>query len=157
MGTRPFMRKQLLQHCLTVNCLPDDQYGFLPQHSTVLQLPSVLQDWREAVDLGRAVHALIINVAKAFDRADHRLLCLKLVSIGVCEQDLKRFESYLRGRRISTSAAWDIQRRSAVSPWSTLICNLLPGSARLGFGYYLFICRRRHLCQDILTLLSPAP
>ena len=57
----------------------------------------------EAVDHGRAVHVLFIDVAKAFDPVDHRLLCLKLASIGVCRQDLKWFESYLRGRHISTS------------------------------------------------------
>ena len=78
------MRKQLLQHCLDVNCLPDDQYGFLPQRSTVWQLLSVLQDWVEAVDHGRTVHALFIDVAKAFDRVDHRLLSVKLASTGVC-------------------------------------------------------------------------
>ena len=47
-----FVRKQLQQHCLEVNCLPDDQYDFLPQHSTVWQLLSVLQYWVEAVDHG---------------------------------------------------------------------------------------------------------
>ena len=97
------VRKQLLQHCLEVNCLPDEQYGFLPQRSTVWQLLSVLQDWVEAIDHGQAVHALFIDVAKAFDRVDHRLLCLKLASIGVGGQQLKWFESFLSGRSISTS------------------------------------------------------
>ena len=96
------MRKQLLDHCLAVNCLPDEQYRFLPQRSTVWQLLSVLQDWVEAVDNGQTVHALFVDVAKAFDRVDHHLLCLKLAAVGVCGQALNWFGSYLHGRSIAT-------------------------------------------------------
>ena len=95
-----------------------------------------------------SVHALLIDVVKAFDRVDHRLLCLKLASIGVCGQDLKWIESDLRCRRISTSVDRPRSRLHEISsgvPQGSVLCPLLffillPGSARLGVGYHLFIC-----------------
>ena len=97
------IRKQLLQHCLKESCLPDCQFGFIPQRSTVWQLFSVMEDWSEIIDCGQAVHALFIDETKAFDRVDHGLLLLKLASIGVQKVELSWFASYLQGRSICTS------------------------------------------------------
>ena len=35
---------------------------------------SVIDDWQRALDAGHTVHALLLDVAKAFDRADHTSL-----------------------------------------------------------------------------------
>ena len=110
------VRKQLLRHCLKEDCLPDQQFGFLPHRSTVWQLLSVLEDWSERIDRGEAVHALFLDVAKAFDRVDHGLMAVKLASIGVQDQELRWFTSYLRGRTICTTVE---RRRSSPEPISS--------------------------------------
>ena len=97
-----FVHNQLLQYCLNQGCLPDEQYGFLPKRSTTWQLLTIVNEWHEALDRGEAVHTLFVDIAKAFDRVDHSLLLLKLASMGVCGDQLDWFESYLRGRSIST-------------------------------------------------------
>ena len=94
---------QLLKHCLENSCLPEEQFGFLPKRSTVWQLLTILEDWHKALDRGDTVHALFVDVAKAFDRVDHGLLLLKLASIEIGSEPLRLFESYLRGRCICTT------------------------------------------------------
>ena len=42
------------------NCIPDQQYGFLPGRSTVWQLLSVIEKWQCALDAGKCVHALLL-------------------------------------------------------------------------------------------------
>ena len=72
------------------NVIPDCQFGFLPGRSTVWQLLSVMEEWQQAMDDGLIVHALFLDISKAFDRVDHNLLlensepsvCLSLLSAG---------------------------------------------------------------------------
>ena len=98
-----FVREQLLQFCLDSGAIPDEQFGFLPMRSTVWQLLAVLEEWEQALDEGRCVHAAFLDVSKAFDRVDHGLLLYKLRSIGIHGKRLEWFEDYLRGRRICTT------------------------------------------------------
>ena len=98
-----FVHKQLLDHCLSVQAIPDCQFGFLPKRSTTWQLLEAVNDWEEALDKGHSVHACFVDVAKAFDRVDHNLLLHKLPSIGVLGVELSWFRSYLCGRKICTT------------------------------------------------------
>ena len=52
-----FAHKQLLDYCLEAGVIPDEQFGFLPKRSTVLQLLSVLEDIDSALDERKEVHA----------------------------------------------------------------------------------------------------
>ena len=85
------------------NAIPDEQFGFLPGRSTLWQLLQVLEGWQHALDVGGTIHALFLDVAKAFDRVDHGLLLSKLRSAGLGSTALKWIASYLDGRRICTS------------------------------------------------------
>ena len=96
------VREQLLEHCFAVDAIPECQFGFLPQRSTVWQLLAVLEEWEDAVDNGKTVHSCFLDVAKAFDRVDHSLLLMKLRSIGVVGAPLSWMTSYLGNRCIST-------------------------------------------------------
>ena len=95
-------REQLLSHCLSVDAIPDEQYGFLPKRSTVWQLLAVLDDWECALDTKKCIHSCFIDIAKAFDRVDHNLLLRKLADIGECGPSLSWFGCYLSGRCICT-------------------------------------------------------
>ena len=96
----------------------------------------MLQDWVEAVDNGKTVHAVFVDVAKAFDRVDHRLLCLKLAAVGLCGQALNWFGSYLHGRSIATSVDHTRSRPRRITS------GVLQGSS---FGPQLFVLYFRDL------------
>ena len=98
-----FVHRQLLSYSMSNNFIPDEQFGFVPGRSTVWQLLSVLDEWHTALDSGTSVHALFLDVSKAFDRVDHDVLLHKLRSMGLSDSPLKWMSSYLRGRSICTS------------------------------------------------------
>ena len=98
-----FVHKQLLEHCMEIKAIPDCQFGFLPKRSTVWQLLEVVNDWEEAIDKGHTIQTYFVDVAKAFDRVDHRLLLQKLPGIGILGTELSWFSDYLTDRNICTS------------------------------------------------------
>ena len=91
------VKKLLLSFCVEHKVIPDEQFGFLPGRSTIWQLLQILEEWQDALDRGRTVHALLIDVEKAFDRVDHGPLLAKLRSIGLNKSALMWISSYLDG------------------------------------------------------------
>ena len=96
------VREQLQDHCLRNHAMPDEQFGFLPKRSAVWQLLEVVDTWHRVLDTGASVHACFLDLAKAFDRVDHSLLFQKLSSVGVSNEDLSWFKSYLSDRTVCT-------------------------------------------------------
>ena len=103
------------EFCFENTVFPDCQYGFLPKRSTVWQLLSITNDWAQAIDHGKRVHACFLDVAKAFDRVDHNILEVKLSSIGVRGSCLQWFSSYLRGRKIRTKIDGTLSEAKSIS------------------------------------------
>lgn len=97
------LKEQLLSFCMKNRLIPDSQFGFLPHRSTVWQLLSVTDDWYEALDAGKSVHALFLDVSKAFDRVSHRFLIDQCRQHGFDDLSLSWLESYLCFRTIVTS------------------------------------------------------
>lgn len=94
---------QLLSFCLENKVIPDEQYGFLPGRSTVWQLLSLLEDWHGALDKRKSVHALFLDVSKAFDRVDHVLLLSVCRNFGISPASVDWISSYLSDRSIVTT------------------------------------------------------
>ena len=63
----------------------------------------MLEDWYESVDKARALHATFLDISKAFNSVDHKILIGKLKSIGVIGPSLRWRSSYLNSRLITTS------------------------------------------------------
>ena len=91
-----------MSFCVANDIIPDEQFAFLPKRSADWQLLLLLSDWHDALNSGKSVHALFLDVAKAFDRVSHKLLLLKLEAIGVGGVALEWFSSYLSTRQICT-------------------------------------------------------
>ena len=51
------------------------------------------------LDLGKLVGLVFIDLKKAFDSVDHKILCKKLELYGVQNRELSWFESYLTSRK----------------------------------------------------------
>jgi hypothetical protein len=75
------------------------QSGFRSGDSTVMQLSYIVDKIYKALEKGREVRAVFLDISKAFDRVWHRGLLAKLKSLGVNGPMLIWFESYLSDRK----------------------------------------------------------
>ena len=80
------------------NLLSDSQFGFRPSHSTETALISAVDDWQKNMDKGKLTGVLFIDLRKAFDCVNHKVLLHKLKSYGVSDQAMSFFSSYLNNR-----------------------------------------------------------
>ena len=54
------------------------QSGFREKHSSHTALTRIIDDWIDAIDNGKYVGALFLDLRKAFDLVDHEILLHKL-------------------------------------------------------------------------------
>ena len=90
------MKKFFLRHDLISN----RQFGFRPNHSTSDILTILSQKWSAALDEGKEVFAVALDIKGAFDRVWHNGLSAKLQAKGISGKLLKWIESYLTGRSL---------------------------------------------------------
>ena len=118
------LRKHLSKHSI----LNPMQSGFRKKHSTQTQLAALLHDISEAVDSGKKVRAVFLDISKAFDRVSHKALVITLRSIGISGETLAWFESYLSGRSqrvVIDGKCSDYQRVLAGVPQGSVLGPLL--------------------------------
>ena len=80
------------------NVLYDHQYGFRKGRFTQQAIITLVDRITKSQDIGDIVIALFIDLKKAFDTIDHRILLRKLYSYGIRGSMLKWLESYLTAR-----------------------------------------------------------
>ena len=107
------------------------QSGFLPGFSTVMQLLEMYHQFYNAINKGKDVRIVYLDIAKAFDRVWHKGLLLKLNKFGIGGKLLKWFSDYLSNR---------YQRviiNGQCSDWLKVTAG---GSSRLCVGSVAFSC-----------------
>src|SRR5688572_3422809 len=75
------------------------QHGFQSGHSTAMSLLTIQDNISNAFGNNEFSIGIFLDVAKAFDTVDHKILLAKLENIGVRGQVLSWFESYLTNRQ----------------------------------------------------------
>lgn len=85
------------------NLLSNKQFGFRSKRSTTAALSSFADEVLENMEQGNLCGAVFLDLTKAFDTVDHRILLSKLSTIGVSPSSLKWFESYIGHRKQQTS------------------------------------------------------
>ena len=90
--------KQLYDYFTVNNLLGNKQYGFRSLQSTALALGNLTNTWLLNTDNGKMNSVVFLDIKKAFDTVDHKILIDKLYSYGVVEQELKFFRSDLTDR-----------------------------------------------------------
>ena len=95
------VHSQLNTHLYQLDFLYRHQYGFRRGHSTE-QAIMQLNNWvLESMDEGKVTGLLFVDISKAFDSLNHKVLLRKLNHLGVSERSLRWFRSYLADRQQS--------------------------------------------------------
>ena len=83
------------------NLITRNQSGFRPGNSTKNQLLYLVNEIHEPFEDSKSleVHAVFLDISKAFDKVWHKGLIFKLKQNGVSGKLLKFFESYLENRK----------------------------------------------------------
>lgn len=84
------------------NILSLYQSGVRKQHSTITAPLKVVDDIIEALEIKKTCAALFIDLYKAFDTVDHRILKQRLFNTGLSKQVVGWFENYLSERTYIT-------------------------------------------------------
>ena len=80
------------------NLLSIYQYGFHSLHSTSTCLADVTNTRLQNIDKGQLTGLVFLDLKKAFDTRDHRVLLNKLTSLGFNKASVKWFNAYLTDR-----------------------------------------------------------
>ena len=78
--------------------LSEFQYGFRKSYSTELAVTVFTDNIRRAMDCGKMNGAIFIDLRKAFDTVDSRVLLSKLPLNGIIGNELNLIANYLSGR-----------------------------------------------------------
>ena len=77
------------------NCYDPFQFGFRSNYSTNSALMSIVENIQTQLDNGEFAAGVFVDLRKAFDTVDHRILIQKLEYYGVGGISKKSFSSYL--------------------------------------------------------------
>ena len=129
---------KLLNFISDNNILYDHQYGFRKGRSTQQAIITLVDKITKSQDLGDIVITFLIDLKKAFDTINHRILLRKLYSYGIRGSMLKWMESYLTDR--SHYVVFD----GKVSETCSIECGVPQGSI---LGPLLFIISVNDICN----------
>ena len=80
-------------------CLFSKQFGFRNKHSTTHALIDLTETIRKSLDDNEFACGVFLDLKKAFDTVNHKILLKKLEHYGVRGHAIKWFTSYLTGRK----------------------------------------------------------
>ena len=75
------------------------QFGFREKHGTNMALVVLVDEILKALDEGKIVLGVSLDLSKAFDTVDHSILLKKLYKYGIRGSALKWMIDYLKGRQ----------------------------------------------------------
>lgn len=93
------MYSRLNSFITNLNLIHPSQHGFQAGHSTYMALIDMEDKISKALDNIDYSVGIFIDLAKAFDTVDHKILLSKLENYGIRGIQLKWFKSYLEGRK----------------------------------------------------------
>ena len=99
--------------------------GFRKNHNAQYSLLKMIETWKKHLDKGEKIGVIPMDLSKAFDTMNHRLLLAKLDAYGFSRTSLKLMQNYLcnRQQRVSTNGSF-ITRVPQGSILGSLLFNI---------------------------------
>ena len=94
--------KQAYSYLNGYNLLVNNQYGFRPNFSTDMALLNLTQDVNRAIDAGKVVIVVTLDLLKAFDMVPFIILIEKMKAYGFSDHAISWFVNYFHQRKQST-------------------------------------------------------
>ena len=108
------------------------QFGFRKMFSTSHALLSIVENIRQSLDNKKYTCGVFVDLEKAFDTVNHKILLAKLDHYGIRGIANDWFSSYLSNRYQTVKMNGEISDKMSIS------CGVPQGSI-LGLYYFLFI------------------
>lgn len=108
------MSKRLINFINENHLLNEFQYGFREKHSTQHAILDIINKIQSNIDCKLYSCAIFIDLSKAFDTVDHKILLGKLNSYGIRGIINSWFKSYLQGRTQTTSIGQSISQKNNI-------------------------------------------
>ena len=132
--------KYLFNYLETNHIITNFQSGFRPKDSTVNQLLEIYHTIIENLDKGKEIKFIFCDISKAFDKVWHDGLLFKLRKIGIKNNLLSWFNSYLSNRKQR------VITEGFSSNWENTQAGVPQGSV---LGPYLFLIYINDIVQNI--------
>ncbi len=124
----------------------NNQYAYLPKHSTMNALVKNTHTWLRETDSQQPtmVCVLLADMSKAFDRVDHTRLFQHLTTLNLCPQLLAWLFSYTTGRRQRVVA------NGKSSEWKIVTSGVPQGGVVSPYLFLLHLSTREVIFDDTL-------
>ena len=93
------IHKRLLSHCVEFNLISERQAAYLKGDSTISQLIYIIHQIKSSWTKGMISQGIFLDISSAFDKVWHNGLLAKLEQIGIENNVLDLFSSYLKDRK----------------------------------------------------------
>ena len=123
------------------------QFGFRKSHSTNHAIISMVEKVNQALDFGKVLVGIFLDLKKAFDTVDHTIIVDKLFKYGIRGNIFNWFKSYLSNRKQYVN--W--QGRYSVI--ETVSCGVPRGSILGPLLFILYVNYLSKVSNKIVSIL----